>query len=273
MAREAGSLLGVAVLVKQVPDSAEIKMDPQTGTLLREGVPAVMNPDDRLGLETALLLKDGLDASVTALSMGPPQALDVLSEALAMGADRGVLLSDRNFAGADTWATSYTLGRALERLGQQESLDLVVCGRQASDGDTAQIGPQVAEHLGWPQVTYVERLAVEGRELRAWRRLPGLVQEVLCPLPAVVTVLASPVAPRWPLLDRLLMACRSEAPLEVWDAADIAAPDASTGLKGSLTRVVRTFSPKSGRVTSWLEGSAGEQAQALINELRNHKLI
>ncbi|MFH1034576.1 MAG: electron transfer flavoprotein subunit beta/FixA family protein [Pseudomonadota bacterium] len=273
MSQEARTPLRVAVLVKQVPDSAEIKMDPQTGTLIREGVPAVMNPDDRLGLETALLLKDALGAHVTALSMGPPQAVDVLSEAIAMGADRGVLLSDRNFAGADTWATSYTLGRALERLLGQGALDLVVCGRQASDGDTAQIGPQVAEHLGWPQVTYVERLTVEGRQLRAWRRLPGQLEEVLCPLPAVVTVLAAPVAPRWPLVDRLLWACREAAPLEVWDAADIEAPAARTGLRGSLTRVVRTFSPKSQRVTSWLEGSATEQASALVNELRGHKLI
>lgn len=273
MAKDDAALLRVAVLVKQVPDSAEIKMDPKTGTLIREGVPAVMNPDDRLGLETALLLKDVLGAQVTALSMGPPQAVDVLSEALAMGADRGVLLSDKNFAGADTWATSFTLGRALERLMSQGPLDLVVCGRQASDGDTAQIGPQVAEHLGWPQVTYVERLELQGRELRAWRRLPGLTQEVLCHLPAVVTVLATPQAPRWPLVDRLLWACRQEAPLEMWDAADIQAPAAQTGLKGSLTRVVKTFSPKGQRVTQWLEGAPAEQASALLADLRGHKLI
>jgi electron transfer flavoprotein beta subunit len=273
MAEQTAANLHVAVLVKQVPDSAEIRMDPKTGTLIREGVPAVINPDDRLALETALILKDALGASLTALSMGPPQAVDVLSEALALGADRGVLLCDRNFAGADTWATSYTLGRALERLLGQGPLDLVVCGRQASDGDTAQIGPQVAEHLGWPQVTYVERLEVTGRELRAWRRLPGLVQEVLCPLPAVVTVLASPETPRWPLLDRLLMACREQAPLEVWDAADIEAPAARTGLRGSLTRVVKTFSPKGQRVTNWLEGSAAEQATFLLAELRGHKLV
>lgn len=263
----------VAVLVKQVPDSAEIKIDPKSGTLVREGVPAVMNPDDRLGLETALLLKDGLGARVTALSMGPPQAVDVISEALAMGADRGVLLSDRNFAGADTWATSFTLGRALERLMTQGPLDLVICGRQASDGDTAQIGPQVAEHLGWPQVTYVERLEVGQRELRAWRRLPAEVQEVLCPLPAVVTVLATPNPPRWPLVDRLLWACREAAPLEVWDAADIEAPAAKTGLRGSLTRVVKTFSPKSQRVTQWLEGAASEQAESLLAALRGHKVV
>ncbi|MBI4800214.1 MAG: electron transfer flavoprotein subunit beta/FixA family protein, partial [Desulfarculus sp.] len=208
-----------------------------------------------------------------ALSMGPPQAVDVLSEAIAMGADRGVLLSDRNFAGADTWATSYTLGRALERLMSQGPLNLVICGRQASDGDTAQIGPQVAEHLGWPQVTYVERLALEGTDLRAWRRLPAEVQEVSCPLPAVVTVLATPNSPRWPLVDRLLWACGQAAPLELWDAADIEAPAAKTGLRGSLTRVVKTFSPKSQRVTQWLEGAASEQASALLAELRGHKLI
>lgn len=273
MASEQTRALGVAVLVKQVPDSSEIKMDPKSGTLIREGVPAVMNPDDRLGLETALLLKDRLGAKVTALSMGPPQAVDVLTEGIAMGADCGVLLSDRNFAGADTWATSYTLGRALERMAGQAPLDLVICGRQASDGDTAQIGPQVAEHLGWPQITYVERLEVHGGELKAWRRLAGAVEEVACSLPAVVTVLAAPLPPRWPMVERLLWACGEKAPLEVWDAADIEAPAARTGLRGSLTRVVKTFSPKSQRVTQWLEGSAAEQASALLHQLRGHKLL
>jgi electron transfer flavoprotein beta subunit len=265
--------MNIAVLVKQVPDTTDIKIDPKTGTLVREGVQAVMNPDDRLALETALLLKDEFPSQVTALSMGPPQAVDVLSEAYAMGADAGVLLSDRNFAGADTWATSFTLGRALERLAGKAPLDLVVCGHQASDGDTAQIGPQVAEHLGWPQLTYVQELRLEGNTLRAWRRVSGGVEEVTCPLPAVITVLAVPGPCRWPQVDRLILACSPKAPIEVWNAVDIAAPAASTGLRGSLTKVLKTFSPKAQRVTSWLEGSAAEQAAALAAQLRAKKLI
>jgi len=263
----------IAVLVKQVPDTTEIKMDPKTGTLIREGVESVINPDDRLGLETALLLKDRGDARVTVLSMGPPQAMDALSEAYAMGADRGILLCDRFFAGADTWATSYTLGRALEKLAGQEPLDLVICGRQAIDGDTAQIGPQVAEHLGWPQVTYLQELALEEGSLRAWRRLPQGIEEVTCPLPAVVTVLDAPNPPRRARVDRLLEACQPQAPLEVWDAADIEAPARLTGLKGSPTQVVKTFSPKSGRDTLWLEGTPSEQALALVGALREKKVI
>jgi electron transfer flavoprotein beta subunit len=265
--------MNIAVLVKQVPDATEIKMDPKTGTLIREGVESIINPDDRLGLETALLIKDAGQAVVTALSMGPPQAMDALSEAYAMGADRGILLSDRNFAGADTWATSYTLGKALEKLAAEGGLDLVIAGRQAIDGDTAQIGPQAAEHLGWPQVTYVQEMRIEGQAIRAWRKLPHGVEEVLCPLPAVVTVLASPQPPRWAQVDRLLRACQPEAPLDVWDAADIGAPAKYTGLKGSPTQVVKTFSPKAARKTQWLEGAAAEQAQALVNALREKKLI
>jgi len=265
--------MNIAVLVKQVPDTTEIKLDPKTGTLVREGVAGVMNPDDRLGLETALLLKDAHGGQVIAISMGPPQAIDVVTEAVAMGADRGVLLSDRNFAGADTWATSYTLGKALERLIAEAGLELVIAGRQAVDGDTAQIGPQVAEHLGWPQVTYCQRVELVSDGLRAWRRLPAGVAEVLCPLPAVLTVLGLEGQPRWPLLDRLLMACAPQASIEVWDAADIAAPAAQTGLRGSLTQVMKTFSPKSQRSTQWLKGSPEEQAAELTADLKQLKLV
>lgn len=265
--------MNIAVLVKQVPDTTDIKLDPKTGTLIREGVASILNPDDRLGLELALSLRDAHDGKVAALTMGPPQAVDVITEAVAMGADRGVVLTDRNFAGADTWATSFTLGKALERLFADEDWHLVIAGRQAIDGDTAQIGPQVAEHLGWPQVTYVDRLAVEGEELVCWRRLPAGVEEVVCPLPAVVTVLGSPREPRWPTADRLLMACGQAASIEVWDAADIEAGAASTGLRGSLTQVLRTFSPKAERQTRWLEGSPEEQARALAAALGEHKLI
>lgn len=274
-ARPPGTEIGmrIVVLVKQVPDTTEVRIDPKTGTLIRQGVDSIMNPDDRLALETALLIKDAHQAEVIALSMGPPQAIDVISEAYAMGADLGVLLSDINFAGADTWATSFTLGKAVDKLAADEPVDLLICGRQAIDGDTAQIGPQIAEHLGWPQVTYVCQASLEGESLRAQRRLPDGVEEVLCPLPAVLTVLDTPDDPRWPQVDRLLAACEPKAPIKVWDAADINTLADQIGLRGSLTQVVETFSPKTKRETQWLEGSPAQQAAALVTGLREMKVI
>ena len=142
----------IIVLVKQVPNTTAVKLDPKTGNLIREGIDSIINPDDRHALETALQLKASHGARVTVLSMGPLQTIDAISEAMGMGADKGVLLSDRAFAGADTWATSYSLGKAIQVIG---SFDLVLAGKQAIDGDTAQVGPQVAEFLSIPQVTYV----------------------------------------------------------------------------------------------------------------------
>ena len=136
--------MNIVVCIKQVPDTTEIKLDPVKGTLIRDGVPSIMNPDDKCGLEQALLLKDKFGAHVTVLTMGPPQAEAILREAYAMGADRAILLSDRKFGGADTWATSYTLAAALRNI----PFDVIFSGRQAIDGDTAQVGPQIAEHLG-----------------------------------------------------------------------------------------------------------------------------
>lgn len=148
----------IVVCIKQVPDTTEIRLDPVTGTLIRDGVPSIMNPDDKAGLEMALELKDQYGAHVTVITMGPPQADDILREAFAMGADRAIHLSDRKFAGADTLATSNAIAGALRML----DFDLVITGRQAIDGDTAQVGPQIAEHLGLPQVTYLEGIKYEG---------------------------------------------------------------------------------------------------------------
>ncbi len=144
--------MNIIVLLKQVPNTTEVKLDPKTGNLIREGIESIVNPDDLHAIEAAVALKETDGAKITALSMGPPQAIDALSEAMGMGVDKAILLSDRAFAGADTWATSFTLGKAIEKIGEY---DLIICGRQAIDGDTAQIGPQVAECLGIPQVSYV----------------------------------------------------------------------------------------------------------------------
>ena len=148
----------IIVCIKQVPDTNEVKLDPVTGTLIREGVPSIINPDDKAGLEAALALKDQYGAHVTIVSMGPPQADLALREALAMGADEAILVTDRAFGGADTWATSSTIASAIENL----EYDLIITGRQAIDGDTAQVGPQIAEHLGLPNISYAEDLKIEG---------------------------------------------------------------------------------------------------------------
>ncbi|MCK4614965.1 MAG: electron transfer flavoprotein subunit beta/FixA family protein, partial [Thermoplasmata archaeon] len=148
--------MNIIVCIKQVPDTTDVKIDQKTGTLIREGVPSIVNPDDKHAVEEALKLREKFGGSVTALSMGPPQAEDALREVSAMGVDEMILLSDRSFAGADTWATSYTLGEAVKKIG----FDLVICGREAIDGDTAQIGPQLAEHLRVPQITYVRKVEV-----------------------------------------------------------------------------------------------------------------
>lgn len=159
----------IVVCIKQVPDTTEIRLDPVTGTLIRDGVPSIMNPDDKAGLEMALELKDQYGAHVTVITMGPPQADDILREAFAMGADRAIHLSDRKFAGADTLATSNAIAGALRML----EFDLVITGRQAIDGDTAQVGPQIAEHLGLPQVTYLEGIKYEGRKPARRQEMDG----------------------------------------------------------------------------------------------------
>jgi electron transfer flavoprotein beta subunit len=150
----------IVVCIKQVPDTTEVKINPQTGTLIREGVPSIMNPDDKGGLELALQLKDQYNAHVTVITMGLPQAEDILREALAMGVDRAILLTDRKLGGADTLATSNALAGALRNI----EYDLIITGRQAIDGDTAQVGPQIAEHLDLPQVSYLESLKFDGNK-------------------------------------------------------------------------------------------------------------
>ena len=171
----------IVVCIKQVPDTTEIRLDPVTGTLIRDGVPSIMNPDDKAGLEMALELKDQYGAHVTVITMGPPQADDILREAFAMGADRAIHLSDRKFAGADTLATSNAIAGALRML----EFDLVITGRQAIDGDTAQVGPQIAEHLGLPQVTYLEGIKYEGGNrlvVKKWTEEGYQLLEVETPL-------------------------------------------------------------------------------------------
>ena len=261
----------IVVLVKQVPNTTEAKLDPKTGNLIREGLESIVNPDDRHALEAAIRLKQDLQGKVIVLSMGPPQAIDALSEAIGMGADEAVLLTDRAFAGADTWATSSTIGKAIEKIGEY---DLIICGRQAIDGDTAQIGPQVAEYLRIPQVTYVFEIeAMKGRSVLVKRRLEEGYERVEADLPALLTVVGEMNAPRYPRIDRLIDSCAEKAPIRVWNAADIGVQTREVGLEGSLTHVMKTFAPKLERRTEMLQGDPRTAVHALFGKLKEKKLL
>jgi electron transfer flavoprotein beta subunit len=263
--------MNIIVLVKQVPDTTEVKLDPKTGNLIREGIESIINPDDRHALEAAVRLKNAEGGNVTAVSMGPPQAIDALSEALGIGADDAILLSDSAFAGADTWATSSTLGKAIEKIGKY---DLIICGRQAIDGDTAQIGPQIADYLNLPQVTYVFEIEkVKKMTLVVHRRLEDGYERVQCALPALLTVIGDLNEPRRPHMGRLIDACKEKASIKVWNAADIGVQTREVGLEGSLTHVIKTFAPKFKRQGEMLTGDAKDVTETLVAKLKENKLI
>jgi electron transfer flavoprotein beta subunit len=262
--------MDIIVLVKQVPNTADVKIDPKTGTLMREGVESIINPDDAHALEAAIQLREKYGGKVTAISMGPPQALDALREALGIGADECVLLTDRAFAGADTLATSYTLGKCAQKLGK---FDLIIAGLQAIDGDTAQIGPQVAEYLDLPQVTKVTKLEINGRDLLAERTGEDGTEVVKCPLPALVTVIKETNKPRYPNIPRLMATFDQDAPIRVWGPDDIGAEQGRIGLKGSPTQVQKTFTPKVEKRIEKLSGDPATVSKALVGKLRERRLL
>ena len=251
--------------LKQVPDTAEVKIDPQTNTLVRSGVESIPNPFDIVALEAALRLKEKYGGQVTALSMGPPQAEQVLREALSLGADEAILLSDRPFAGADTLATSYTLGKAIEKLDRDHPVDLILCGKQAIDGDTGQTGPGLATRLGYTQLTYVSKVEwIDGskRKIQVHRKVEGGMEVIRGSLPALLTAELELAKPRRASLPLLIQSLRAE--VKKWDARTIEAEPAKLGLKGSPTWVRRIFSPPA------REGgprfSAGEDLQDAVEK-------
>lgn len=227
--------MNIVVSIKQVPDTNEVKLDQATGTLIREGVPSIINPDDKAGLEAALRLKDQVGAHITVLTMGPPQAAIALREALAMGADEAILVTDRAFGGADTWATSSTLASALSKL----DYDLIITGRQAIDGDTAQVGPQIAEHLGLANVSYAEELWVEGDTIKVKRQYEDRYHIVRVKTPCLITALAEMNEPRYMTPGGIFDAFQKE--ITEWHRADLDVDDSNIGLKGSPTRVKKSF--------------------------------
>ena len=263
--------MDIIVLIKQVPDTTEIKLNPKTGNLEREGVKSIPNPDDLHAVEAALQLKEEHGGTVTVISMGPPQAIDVISETLGMGCDRGILLTDRAFAGADTWATSTTLGQAVLKLGHY---DLIICGHQAIDGDTAQIGPQIAELLDLPQATCVCDINLVGeKSITVSKRYEEGLIKLSLPLPALFTVTDELNQPRYPLVGNLLDACSGKTPITCWNAADLGLQANQIGLEGSLTQVVKTFSPKSSRDGEIFTGDIKTAVNSLADKLRSHQLV
>lgn len=226
--------MNIIVCIKQVPDTNEVKLDPVTGTLIREGIPSIINPDDKAGLEAALRIKDENGAKVTVISMGPPQADLALREALAMGADEAILVTDRAFGGADTWATSSTLASAVKKL----PYDLIITGRQAIDGDTAQVGPQISEHLNIPVISYAQKLKVEGDSVIVERQFDDRYHVLKAKMPCLITALAELNEPRYMTPGGIFDAYKAE--ITVWGRADLkGVEDSNLGLKGSPTQIAK----------------------------------
>ncbi len=260
--------MDIIVCIKQVPDTTEIKINPVTGTLVREGVPSIINPDDKCGLEVALDLKDTHGASVTVITMGPPQAENVLREALAMGADKAILLTDRKFAGADTLATSNALAAAIRKL----KTDLIITGRQAIDGDTAQVGPQIAEHLNIPQVSYVENIVFNDDSLFTIRKQTEEGYQLLqASSPLLITVLSSANKPRYMSVSGIVNAVEQD--IVVWGADDIKVEESKLGLKGSPTKVHKAFSKGVKSAGEQFEVDPEEAVGIIISKLKNKFII
>lgn len=260
----------IVVCIKQVPDTTEVKIDPVKGTLIREGVPSIINPDDKAGLEAALRLKEQAGGTVTVLSMGPAQADVALREALAMGADEAILLTDRAFGGADTWATSSTIAAALRKL----DYDLIITGRQAIDGDTAQVGPQIAEHLGIPQVAYVEDIQVEQDSFVLKRRFEDRYHLIEVKAPCLLTVLAELNEPRYMSVGGIFDAYR-EKTVQRWTLNEIedVVDMADIGLAGSPTRVKKSFTKAAKGKGEVFEGEADQAVALIVNKLAEKFII
>lgn len=259
----------IVVCIKQVPDTTEVKLDPKTGRLIREGVPSIINPDDKNALEEALRIKDTHEGVfVTVISMGPMQADVALREALAMGADEAILVSAREFGGSDTWATSYIIASAIKKI---QDYDIIFCGRQAIDGDTAQVGPQIAEQLGIPQITYVQKLDIEGDRVIAQRALEDGYSVVEAKMPVLLTAIKELNTPRYMSPRGIYEAY--EKPVTIWGFGDVPVEQDKIGLQGSPTNVFKTFSPETKSEGVMLEGADRNTVKSLIEKLEAKHLL
>ncbi len=260
----------IVVCIKQVPDTATVRFDREKGTIIREGVQSIINPSDLHALEAGLSLRDELGGKVTVITMGPPQAESALRDALSLGADEAILLSDRAFAAADTLATTYTLLKAIQKIGLP---DLILCGTHAIDGDTAQVGPGLAARLGWPSITQVAGLEIldTGTRFLVKRLIEQGYEMVEVELPALLTCHKSLNRPRVPSLKAKMRARKADIP--VWGHEDLGADSGKIGIKGSPTWVDSTFVPAFEAKREMLEGSPDEQVDALIVRLKESGLL
>jgi electron transfer flavoprotein beta subunit len=266
----------IVVCIKQVPDTTQVKIDPVTNTLVREGIPFITNPYDTHALEEALRLKDRHAFRVVVVSMGPPNAEMTLRRALAVGADEAILLSDRAFGGADTLATSFVLSAAIRKIAQADEVGLVVCGRQTIDGDTAQVGPGIATRLGYSQLTLVDRIEQvdpAAKKITVRRRLEGRYEICEASLPVMLSIVREANRPRYPTVPMRLASQRAE--VKVWTNAVLGLEVGSIGLKGSPTWVSRIFSPERAKGEILGDGTKdpGAAVELLIDKLLAKELL
>ncbi|MDD5288550.1 MAG: electron transfer flavoprotein subunit beta/FixA family protein [Dehalococcoidales bacterium] len=261
--------MNIIVCLKQVPGTTEVKIDPSTNTLIRQGIKAIVNPFDSYALEEGVRIKERHGGKVTAISMGPPQAIEMLRDAISTGADEAILLSDAAFAGSDTLATSTTLGKAI---GTIKTYDLIICGRQTLDGDTGQVGPELAEVLGIPFIAYVSKVEeITNDKIRVQRMVEDGYETIETSLPAVITVVKEINIPRLPSLRGLAKAKSAQIP--TWTVQSIGAEKETIGQAGSATWVVKVFYPQRIQHAEMLTGEPKAQVNALVEKLKEAKLI
>ncbi len=257
--------MNIVVCIKQVPDTTSVKIDPKTNTLIREGVESIINPFDAYAIEEGVRLKEKFGGKTTVISMGPPQAEVALREAISLGCDEGVLVSDRAFAGSDTLATSYTLAKAIKKLGE---VDVILCGKQASDGDTAQVGPGISTHLDIPQVTYVKKIEeINEKEATVERMTEEGYEIVKTQLPCLFTVVKEINEPRLPSLKGKMKAKKAE--IRSLKAIDLDVVEDRLGLTGSPTQVVRIFTPPPRPKGEIFDSDPAESVDKLVAILKN----
>ncbi len=257
--------MNIIVCIKQVPETTEVRINPETNTLIREGVKSIINPFDMYAIEEAVRLKERFGGKITIITMGPPQAEAALREAIYMGADEGILVCDSAFVGSDTWATSYTLSGAIKKLG---TFDLILCGKQASDGDTAQVGPGIAAHMDIPQVTYVKKVEeATDKSMRVERMLEEGFERIETPLPALLTVVKEINEPRIPSLKGMMRA--KSAKITTWGQKDLNLDPQNIGLCGSPTQVVKIFTPAQRTGGQMLHGEPNEVAAKIVELIKD----
>jgi electron transfer flavoprotein beta subunit len=256
--------VNIIVCIKQVPETTLVQINPETNTLVREGVKSIINPFDMYAIEEGVRLKEKCGGKVTVLTMGPPQAEAAIREAISIGADEGILICDRAFAGSDTWATSFTLSEAIKKIGV---FDLILCGKQASDGDTAQVGPGISAHLDIPQVTYVKKIEeIKDKSLRVERLMEEGFEIVETPLPALLTVVKEINEPRLPSLKGLMRS--KSAKIILWSQKELNLDPQRIGLCGSPTQVVKIFTPAPRQGGVMLRGETHEVVEKLVELLK-----